>query len=41
MKTTSEGLSAVLNAVPVDLVLTSIDEWGSKKFASMKSLAEA
>ena len=31
----------MLNAVPVDLVLTSIDEWGSKKFASMKSLAEA
>ena len=35
------GLSAVLNAVPVDLILTSIDEWGSKKFASMKSLADA
>ena len=33
------GLSAVLNAVPVDLILSPLTEWNSKKFESMKSLA--
>ena len=34
------GLAAVLNAVPVDLILTPTLEWDSKKFESMKSYAE-
>ena len=33
------GISAVLNAVPVDLILSPLTEWNSKKFESMKSLA--
>lgn len=34
------GLASVLNAVPVDLILTPILEWNSKKFESMKEYAE-
>ncbi len=33
------GLAAVLNAVPVDLILTPTTEWDSKKFESMKTYA--
>ena len=35
------GLSAVLNAVPVDLILTPVLKWDSKAFNSMLKYAEA
>lgn len=35
------GLSAVLNAVPVDLILTPVLKWDSKAFNSMLKFAEA
>ena len=35
------GLSAVLNAAPVDLILTPVLEWDSKAFSSMLMYAEA
>ena len=35
------GLSSVLNAVPVDLILTPVLEWDSKAFNSMLKYAEA
>lgn len=35
------GLSAVLNAVPVDLILTPVLEWDSKAFNSMLRYADA
>ena len=35
------GLSAVLNAAPVDLILTPVLEWDSKAFNSMLKYAEA
>ncbi len=34
------GLSAVLNAVPVDLILTPVLEWDSEAFSDMKSYAQ-
>ena len=35
------GLPAVLNAVPVDLLLTPVLEWDSKAFSSMMAYADA